>query len=107
MYPCKYARNLSYTLTSIGTRKPLSPSDVWSLLVVVIVRLSLLRKIILNPGYYMFMYECVIKQTLALNCRLQIEQVNTDCNDSDDDPLAFSLLSLRFLSAPYVFFVSS
>ena len=28
------------------------------------------------------------KPILALNCRLQIEQVNSDCAESDDGPLA-------------------
>ena len=36
---------------------------------------------------------------LALKCRLQIEQVNSDCAESDDGPLALAFLSLRFLSA--------
>ena len=40
-----------------------------------------------------------ISQFLALNCRLQIEQVNSDCAESDDGPLALAFLSLRFLSA--------
>ena len=39
------------------------------------------------------------KPILALNCRLQIEQVNSDCAESDDGPLALAFLSLRFLSA--------
>ena len=35
----------------------------------------------------------------ALNCLLQIEQVNSESDDSDDDPLAQGLYSLRFHSA--------
>ena len=50
-----------------------------------IVRLSLLRKTILNPEW---LYEPI----LALNCRLQIEQVNSDCAESDDGPLALAFL---------------
>ena len=45
----------------------------------------------------------LLKPTFALNCRLQIEQVNTYCDDSDVDPLALSLRSLRFLSANHIF----
>ena len=40
---------------------------------------------------------CVFKPILAPNCRLLIEQVNSDSTDSDDDLLAFDLRSLRFL----------
>ena len=36
---------------------------------------------------------------LLWNCRLQVEQVNSEDNDSDGDPLALALRSLRFLSA--------
>ena len=43
---------------------------------------------------------------LALNCQLQIEQVNSDCTNSDDDPLALVLRSLRFLSASQILFAS-
>ena len=32
-----------------------------------------------------------LKPILALNCRLQIEQVNSESNDSDDDPLPLAL----------------
>ena len=34
---------------------------------------------------------------LALNCRLQIEQVNSDCAESDDGSLALAFLSLRYI----------
>ena len=44
---------------------------------------------------------------LALNCRLQIEHVNSDCAESDDDPLALAFLSLRFLSASQILFDSN
>ena len=44
---------------------------------------------------------------LALNCRLQIEQVNSDCAESDDGPLALAFLSLRFLSASQILFASN
>ena len=40
-----------------------------------------------------------VKTNLALTCRLQIEQVNSDCTDSGDDMLALALRSLCFLSA--------
>ena len=36
---------------------------------------------------------------LLWNCRLQVEQVNSEDNDSDGNPLALALRSLRFLSA--------
>ena len=44
---------------------------------------SVLRKTILNPEYYMFMCDCVLQAILALNCGLQIEQVNACCDDYD------------------------
>ena len=67
-----------------------------------IVRLSVLRKTILNPEYYVFMHEwCVV-----FICRLQIEQVKSDCTVSDDDPLVLALHSLRFLSASQILFAS-
>ena len=47
------------------------------------------------------------KQIFALNCRLQIEQVNSDCAESDDGPLALAFLSLRFLSASQMLFASN
>ena len=34
----------------------------------------------------------------------EIEQVNSDCPDSDEDPLALALRSLRFLSASQILF---
>ena len=43
---------------------------------------------------------------LALNCRLQTEQISSDCIDSDDDLLALVLHSLRFLSASQILFAS-
>ena len=46
------------------------------------------------------------KPILALNCRLEIEQVNSDCAESDDGPLAPAFLSLRFLSVSQVLFAS-
>ena len=42
----------------------------------------------------------------ALNCLLQIEQVNSENDDSDDDLLALALRSLRFRSASQTLFVS-
>ena len=77
------------------------------------VRLSLLRKTILNPEYYAFMCVCVFvvcslyKPILALNCRLQIEQVNSDCAESDDGPLALACLSLCFFSASQILVASN
>ena len=47
------------------------------------------------------------KPILALNCRLQIEQVNSDCAEFDDGPLALAFLSLRFLSASHILFASN
>ena len=47
------------------------------------------------------------KPILALNCRLQIEQVNSDCAESDDGPLVLAFLSLRFLSASQILFASN
>ena len=44
---------------------------------------------------------------LALKCRLQIEQVSSDCAESDDGPLAVVFLSLRFLSASQILFTSN
>ena len=61
-------------------------------------RLSELIKTILDPDYHVFMRIVCF----ALNCRLQIEQVNAYCDDSDVDPFALSLLSLRFLSASQI-----
>ena len=43
----------------------------------------------------------------ALNCLLQIEQVNSENDDSDDDPLALALPSLCFLSASQIHLVHS
>ena len=42
----------------------------------------------------------------ALNCHLQIEQVNSENDDSDVDPLALALRSLRFRSASRTLFAS-
>ena len=50
---------------------------------------------------------CLYKPNLALNCRLQIEQVNTDCAESDDGALGLVVLSLRFLSASQILFASN
>ena len=41
-------------------------------------------------------------QEKALNCRLQIEHVNSDCAETDDGSLALAFLSLRFLSASQI-----
>ena len=41
----------------------------------------------------------MLKPILALHCPLQVEYVNSDNNDSDDDPLALSLRSLCLLSS--------
>ena len=43
---------------------------------------------------------------LALNWRLQIDQVNSDRTDSGDDPLAPDLHSMIFLIAPQIIFAS-
>ena len=45
------------------------------------------------------------KPILALNCRLQIEQVNSDCAETDDGSFALAFLSLRFLSASQILFL--
>ena len=47
------------------------------------------------------------KPILALNCRLQKEQVNSDCAESDDGPLALAFLSLRFLASSQILFASN
>ena len=47
------------------------------------------------------------KPILDLDCRLQIEQVNSGCAESDDGPLALAFLSLRFLSASQILFASN
>ena len=44
---------------------------------------------------------------LALNCRLKIEHVNSDCAETDDGSLALAYLSLRFLSASQILFSSN
>ena len=43
------------------------------------------------------MCSCVFSDG-CFSCLLQVEQVNSDDNDSVDDPLALALYSLRFLS---------
>ena len=48
-----------------------------------------------------------ISQILALNCRLQIEHVKSDCAETDDGSLAVAFLSLRFLSASQILFSSN
>ena len=48
----------------------------------------------------------VLEPILALNCRLQLQQVNSDCKDSDVDSLAFVLRSLRFLPASQIIYSS-
>ena len=52
-------------------------------------------------------YISLCKPILALNCRLQIEHVNSDCAESDDDPLTLAFRSLRFLSASQILFDSN
>ena len=47
------------------------------------------------------------KPILALNCRLQIEHVKSDCAESDNKSLALAFPSLRFLSASQIFFDSN
>ena len=69
--------------------------------IILIIRLSELRKTIFNPEYSMFMCDF-----FSLNCRLQIEQVDAYCDDSDVDPLALSLRSLRLISASQITFAS-
>ena len=43
--------------------------------------------------FCVFVDGCTYKPTLALNCRLQIEHVNSDSAESDDGPLALTFLS--------------
>ena len=38
---------------------------------------------------------------------MQIEQMDSDCAESDDGPLALAFLSLRFLSALQILFASN
>ena len=47
------------------------------------------------------------KSFVALNCQLQIEQVNLGCAKSDDGLLPLAFLSLRFLSASQILFASN
>ena len=42
----------------------------------------------------------------ALNCLFQIEQVGSESDDTDDDPLSLALCSLCFLSASQILFAS-
>ena len=42
----------------------------------------------------------------ALNCLLQVEQVSSESDDHDDDPLALALRSLRFFYSPQILFAS-
>ena len=42
-----------------------------------------------------------------INCRLQIEHVNSDCAEFDDDSLPLAFLSLRLLSVSQILFVSN
>ena len=44
---------------------------------------------------------------MALNCRLQIKHVNSDCAEADDESLALASRSLRFLSASQILFDSN
>ena len=46
----------------------------------------------------------MFKPLFALNSRLQIEHVISDCIESDDDALALAFRSLRFLSASQILF---
>ena len=48
----------------------------------------------------------VNRPIFALNGPLQIEQVNSENDDSDDDPLALALCSVLFLSASQILFGS-
>ena len=48
----------------------------------------------------------MIRPIVTLNCLLQIEQVNSENDDFDDDPLAPTLCSLRFLSALQILYNS-
>ena len=42
----------------------------------------------------------------ALTCLLQIEQVNSESDDTDDDPLSLALRFLRFRSASQTLFAN-
>ena len=70
-----------------------------------IVNDPVLRNTILNPEYYVFVCVCVcvFVDGCLSHCRLQ---VNSDCNDSDDDSLSLALSSLCFLSASHIIFSS-
>ena len=54
-----------------------------------------------------FVDGCLSHFLFALNCRLQIEHVNSDCAESDDDLLALAFRSLRFLSSSQIPFASN
>ena len=47
------------------------------------------------------------KPILALNCRFQIEHVNSVCAETDNGSLALAFRSLRFLSASQILFSST
>ena len=57
-----------------------------------IVRLSVLRKTIVNPEYEVIMFS--LMYVLALNYRLQIEHVNSDCAQFDVMIIHSLLLSI-------------
>ena len=46
------------------------------------------------------------KATFCSKLSVQIEQVSSESDDSDDDPLALALRSLRYLSASQILFAS-
>ena len=43
-----------------------------------------------------------VSQNFSSKLSVAIEHVNSDCAESDDDPLALVFLSLRFLSAAQI-----
>ena len=53
-----------------------------------------------------FLWQLVNRPISALNCLLQLEQVSSDNDYSDDDPLALDSRSLRFRSASQTLFAS-
>ena len=70
----------------------------------VFFRLSVLRK-----KYYVFMCDCVFFDWCSSQCLLLtvgLQSVNSENEESDDDPLALALRSLHFLSASQTLFAS-
>ena len=60
---------------------------------VLIVRLSVLRRTILILILYVGVFDVCFSQFSLRTVKLQVVQVNSDCNDSDDDSFFLSIPS--------------